>query len=99
MFIFQHKDKDQIKSILNEEMKDSLCKCFTGRLSRLVNCLNGFDNRISVKTSDSDEISNIVILVRNKYDNYEDQVKYVTLELKERGYEDNVISEWISYLE
>jgi len=97
--IIKHKDKEQIKLILNDEMKDSLCKCFTGRLSRLINCLNGFDDRIKIKISDSNEISNIIILVRNKYENYNEQVKYVTLELKERGYSDEIINEWISYLE
>src|SRR5438045_420688 len=61
--INNHKDKNQIKSILNEEMKDSLCKCFTGRLSRLINCLNGFDDRVCIKISDSNEISNIIELI------------------------------------
>ena len=63
--INNHGDKDQIKSILNEEMKDSLCKCFTERLSRLINCLNGFDDRICIKISESNEISNIIILIKN----------------------------------
>jgi hypothetical protein len=32
----------EIKSILNQEMVDAECKCFTGRMGRVVNCLNGF---------------------------------------------------------
>ena len=29
--------KDEIKRILNQEMTDALCMCFTGRISRLLN--------------------------------------------------------------
>ena len=39
-----NENKNEIKNILNIEMSDSLCKCFTGRMSRLINCLNGFDD-------------------------------------------------------
>ena len=85
-------------SILNEEMKDSLCKCFTGRLSRLVNCLNGFDDRIKVRMSESNEISNIIILIRNRYPDIEDQKREITKELLERGYDNSTIIEWLSYL-
>ncbi len=42
--IKNHKDSDEIKRILNAEMSESICKCFTGRLSRLINTLNGFDD-------------------------------------------------------
>ena len=40
--ILNHSSKDEILKILNLEMQDSQCKCFTGRISRLVNVLNGF---------------------------------------------------------
>ena len=43
-----HNNRNDILNILNDEMKDSLCKCFTGRLSRLINCLNGFDDRVNI---------------------------------------------------
>ena len=32
-----------MKRILNQEMSDALCMCFTGRISRLLNCLNVMD--------------------------------------------------------
>ena len=94
-----HNDSNQIKQILNEEMNDSICKCFTGRLSRLINTLNGFDSRISIKISDSNEISNIIIIAKNKHTNIDDQKTYIIKELKEREYSDDIISEWLSYLE
>ena len=31
--------KNEIKHVLNTEMIDSVCKCFTGRMSILINCL------------------------------------------------------------
>ena len=79
-------------------MEDSLCKCFTGRLSRLINCLNGFDDRVSIRISDSNEISNIIIIIKNKYDNIDDQKEQIIKELKERNYEDDIINEWLSYI-
>ncbi len=41
---------------LDEEMMDSECKCFTGRMSRLVNVLVGFFSDINISTSNSERI-------------------------------------------
>ena len=90
----------EILEILNEEMKDSLCKCFTGRLSRLVNCLNGFDSRVCVKISENDAISNIIILMKQKYpEDIEMQKSESRKALIERDYSDDVINEWLNYLD
>jgi hypothetical protein len=97
--ISEHKESTEIKKILNIEMKDSICKCFTGRLSRLVNCLNGFDSRVTIKISDTQEILNIIIQIRNKYDDVDKQKEEVTRELLERGFDKNVIDEYVIYLE
>jgi hypothetical protein len=97
--ISEHKESSEIKKILNIEMKDSMCKCFTGRLSRLVNCLNGFDSRVSVKISDKQEILNVIIRIRNKYDNVDKQKEEVIRELSDRGFDKDIINEYIIYLE
>jgi Leucine-rich repeat (LRR) protein len=101
----------EIKLILNDEMKDSLCKCFTGRLSRLINCLNGFDDRVQIKIANSDHIANIIIMIKNKYDVFTDTVnknKHIDIakikeevikELSERGYDQDTINEWIEYID
>ena len=34
-------------------MNDAECKCFTGRISRLVNCLFGYTNKVSIEISDA----------------------------------------------
>ena len=39
---------DEIKRILNQEMTDALCMCFTGRISRLLNCLNQIDPLVHI---------------------------------------------------
>ncbi len=67
--IIQTKDKeikDNILNVIDIEMNDSVCKCFTGRISRLINCLSGFDERVSIKMSDNDQIGNIITLIRKK---------------------------------
>jgi hypothetical protein len=97
--IIEHKECNEIKKILNEEMKDSICKCFTGRLSRLVNCLNGFDNRVSIKINDKEQILNIIIRVRNTYKDVEKQKEVAMKELLERGFDKGTIDEYLIYLE
>ena len=96
--------KDEIKKVLNIEMDDSICKCFTGRISRLVNCLNGFDELIDIKIAENEQIAQIIDVERrklendNKYDLYvhKQNVKNRLIELK---YENNVINEWVEHIE
>jgi Leucine-rich repeat (LRR) protein len=97
--IQSHKNSVEIKKILDQEMQDSICRCFTGRLSRLVNSLNGFDDRVVVRISDSQEIANIIIAIRQKTDDLEQQIVLAKKELSDRGYDKNTIDEWLVYLE
>ncbi len=99
--IKNHKDGDEIKKILNTEMSDALCKCFTGRLSRLVNCLNGFDDRVNVKISSNDEISNVIVMIMNKnIGKTSDEIKELCkIELLNRNYGLDVIEEWLGYID
>jgi Leucine-rich repeat (LRR) protein len=95
----QHKEADEIKRVMDQEMKDSICRCFTGRLSRLVNCLNGFDDRVVVKISDQQELANLIISIRQKTDSLEEQQQMVQKEMSDRGYDEQTIREWLGYLE
>ena len=102
--ILKNENRDEIFKIMNIEMNDSLCKCFTGRISRLVNCLNGIDPNIKINICDNEQIGNIIILIKNKLifeNNYdlESHKNLVKESLLERGYELNVIEEWIKYCE
>jgi hypothetical protein len=95
-----HETKEDIYSVLNQEMVDAQCKCFTGRISRLVNCLNGFDPNIIIQISNSEQIGNIIGLIQKQLEslgiysiqNHQDLVKK---ELLEREYDDIVISDWV----
>ena len=97
--IINNKDKEEIFKILNIEIQDSECKCFTGRLSRLINCLNGFDQNIIINISDNEQISNIILLIREKFKDIEQVKDEVKKELTDRGYSNEVIVEWVEYLE
>jgi hypothetical protein len=97
-----HKDKNEILKIINIEMNDSICKCFTGRMSRLINCLNGFDSRVDIKMADNEQIGNIIYIIKEKLaGNYtiEEHKRLVAEEMKERGYDEETIDEWIIYIE
>lgn len=99
--IEKHKDRDEIKNILNQEMNDAICKCFTGRISRLINCLNGFYSDIQIQIGDNEQIGNIIIMVKESLgENYniDEHKKKVSQELLERGYNRAIIDEWISYI-
>jgi Leucine-rich repeat (LRR) protein len=92
-------NKDEIYSILNQEMSDSICKCFTGRLSRLINCLNGFSDKVSIQISTNEEISNIIIVLKNKIKDVDELKKAIKVEMTERGYDKETIDIWIGYVE
>lgn len=96
--------KDEIKKVLNTEIEDPICKCFTGRISRLVNCLNGFDPLININISDTDQISEIIIQTKSKLEkenNYTvDLHKNLTKQrLIELNYDIAIINSWIDYIE
>lgn len=91
----------EVKKILNIEMTDSECKCFLGRLSRLLNSLNGYSNLINITISQNQQIGNIIILIKNKLgEDYsiEEHKRLVLIELKNREISDNIIEEWLEYI-
>ena len=44
----------EIFMILNQEILDADCKCFTGRMNRVINCLNGFSPLVSINIKDGE---------------------------------------------
>jgi len=94
----------EIKRILNTELQDAECQCFTGRMSRLINCLNGFDPDVQIQIADKSQISNIVILVKERLESkgkysVEEHRSQTQQELTERGYDSKTIKEFIEYIE
>ena len=96
---FDKENQKSIFEILNQEMADSICKCFTGRISRLINCLSGFSDKVSIKISTNEEISNIIISLQKKIDNVDKLREAVIKEMTERGYDKETIDIWIEYIE
>jgi Leucine-rich repeat (LRR) protein len=101
--LHHHEHKEEMYSILNTEMADAQCKCFTGRIGRLVNCLNGFDPNIIIHISNSEQIGNIIGLIQCQLKatgtySIQTHIDLVRKELLERGYDDTVINEWVDAL-
>jgi Leucine-rich repeat (LRR) protein len=101
--IQKHQYKDEIKKILNIEIKDGLNKCFTRKMSILVSCLNGFYDDINIRIGKNEQIGNIVIMIKqslekqNKY-TVELHKELARKSLKEMKYKDSVIDEWLEYI-
>ena len=103
--IISNDHSSEIKKVLDTEMTDSICKCFTGRVSRLINCLNGFDDLVEIKIHSSEQIANIIQIVKeelmSKKDEYTIELhrQIVSERLTEMGYEKEVIELWIEHIE
>ena len=89
---------DEILTVLNQEISDGLCMCFTGRLTRLLNTLVGFYDDIELQISDSEQITNIIMGLKNKFASSEELREAVKKELYERQYSESIINEWIDYI-
>ena len=93
-----------IKNVLNDEITDAECKCFTGRVSRLVNCLSGVDSLVDVKIADNEQIGNVIAVIGERLKangryTVELHKETVSVELKELGYSEEVVSEWLIHIE
>ena len=90
----------EAKKRINEEIMDGLCMCFTGRISRLINSLSGYSEKVSIKISENEEIGNIIsnILNKNKNEQRELIIEKIKKELLERKYTEEIINEWIEYI-
>ncbi len=91
------RNNNEILTVLNQEISDGLCMCFTGRMTRLLNVLVGFYDDIELQISDSEQITNIIMSFKNKYvgEQLKDAVKK---ELIERQYSEAIINEWLEYI-
>jgi Leucine-rich repeat (LRR) protein len=102
--IDKNKHMDEILKIMNIELDDSLCKCYTGRMSRIINCLNGFSDLVQVQISDSEQIGQIISIVKDLLISKEEYTveKHKNLaraELVNRGYSNDIIETWIAFIE
>jgi len=94
----------EIFKILNQEILDAECKCFTGRMNRVINCLNGFSPLVNINIKYREQIGNIIILVKNKLESMgvytvENHKIEVEKELLERNYDIETIKTWLEYID
>src|SRR3989339_568156 len=100
-FIEKNENKEEIYKIMNVEMSEANCKCFTGRISRLINVLNGFDEHIEIHIADNEQIGNIISIIRNNLgEDYEENEfkRRIREELTIRAYSEETINEWIEHI-
>ena len=95
---------DEILKIMNIELDDSLCKCYTGRMSRIINCLNGFSDLVHVQVSESEQIGQIISIVKDLLFSKEEYTvekhkELARTELVNRGYNNDTIETWIRCIE
>ena len=101
--VIKNENRDEIFKILSEEMQNAECKCFTGRVNRLVSCLAGFDSNIQIQISEGEQISNIISQIKKKLEedsNYSIELhKKVANEHLLELYEQSIIDDWLKYIE
>ncbi len=90
----EHKD-DLIKR-LDEEMQESECKCFTGRITRLVNVLCGYFDDINITISNNERISAIILTILNGEEMNDELKKQCIKQLKENDFTDEEINKWLN---
>ena len=101
---FQIEEQEEIFKVLNQEIIDADCRCFTGRMNRVINCLNGFSPLVIINIKDGEQIGNIIILVKNKLEltgvyTIEQHKTEVEKELLERNYDIETIKTWLEYID
>ena len=95
--IIRSEHATEMLRILEEQIADAECKCFTGRFNRTISVLVGFYSDITIEISDSSRISAIMIAIQNRLDPYDSQVhlKTARVELIEAGYTAEEIEPWL----
>jgi len=97
-FIEKNENKEELFKIMNDEISEANCKCFTGRISRLINVLNGYDEHIEIHIADNEQIGNIIVLIKNDLGENYNEIEFkkrIHEELTLRHYSEDVINEWI----
>jgi hypothetical protein len=93
--------KEELFKILEEQIAESECKCFTGRFNRTLSVLVGFYDDIKINISDNARIGAIIITCKEKIIPYNsiDHKKMVEKELLEAGYTELEIKPWVDAIE
>jgi hypothetical protein len=97
--IMKSEYKTELMRILEDQIKDSIDKCFIGRFNRLLSVLVGFYDDIKIEISDNSRIGAIILNIKEKYIDI-DKIKEVSKkELLEAGYTEADIEPWLEAIE
>ena len=94
-------DKAELLKILEEQIIDSECECFTGRFNRTLSVLVGFYSDIKINISDQSRIGAIILNLKDKIIPYNIDIHKETAikELTEAGYSKEEIEPWIGAID
>ena len=94
-------DKAELIKILEEQIIDSECKCFTGRFNRTLSVLVGFYEDIKINISDQSRIGAIILNSKEKIIPYDIDVhkERAVNELLDAGYSREEIEPWIEAID
>ncbi len=93
--------KTELLKILEEQIADSECKCFTGRFNRTLSVLVGFFDDIKINISDKSRISAIILNAKDKIIPY-NTIKHKEMakkDLIDAGYTEVEFKDWIDAIE
>ena len=85
--------------ILEDQIKDAECKCFTGRFNRALSVLVGFCDDIKIEISDNARIGAIILNIKSKYTDIVKIKEISKKELLEAGYIETEIEPWLEAIE
>ena len=99
--IKKHPNCDELMKILEEQIEDSECMCFTGRFNRLISVLVGFYDDVEINISDSSRISAVIIETGNSINPYnpKEHKRIATNKLLDIGYTIEDISVWVDAID
>jgi len=95
-YICRSADPISVKAILSDEMEASRDTCFTGRIVRLINVLNGIHPDVQIQISESQEIQNLVSYINSRYkeEDWSERKVRIIKALEERGISPETIRQW-----
>lgn len=93
-------EKEIKGAIANEMTADNLaCICFTGKMSRLVNALNGFTPLVNIQIHSSEQITAVYQITKKKAKSTQHHKELFMAELRDRDFPSAVIEEWSFYFD
>ena len=95
--VCRSKHKVELLRVLEEQIADAECKCFTGRFNRTLSVLVGFYPDIIISISDKSRISAIVVAIQAKLEPYDPLVhrELAQVQLLGAGYDTDEIQPWL----